>query len=127
MICFAAHMIVSVFVLVRILIKTLLLVKASQMLISFSAYTNTKEVFNLNRNKRLAYFSGMKGLSCLGIIAVHSVLSRLWFPVRDPREVESFLASPMASTVNGFFFNVDTFLLISGLLISRTIFRELDR
>lgn len=66
-------------------------------------------------------------MSYFGVISIHSLLTRLWFPLRDPRDAENFLKSPLAPLVNGFFFNVDTFLLISGLLITITILKELEK
>lgn len=105
-------------------------VEANKLLISFSAYTNTKELFDTSRSESadaVGYLSGMKGLSYFGIIVIHSVLSRLWFPLRDPRDAEYFLDSFLAPLINGFFHNVDTFLLITGILITKTILKDLDK
>jgi peptidoglycan/LPS O-acetylase OafA/YrhL len=88
------------------------------------------ELFDTNRSDSAAafgYLTGIKSLSYFGIIFIHSVSSRLFFPLRDPKEAENFLQSPMASFVEGLGYNVDTFLLISGLLTTKSMLNEMKR
>lgn len=91
---------------------------------------NISDLFDVNLTesaKHIDYLSGMKALSYLGIIWIHSLLVRMWFPIRDPGEIEIFLNQPMADIVKSYLLNVDTFLLVSGLLITRSILKELDK
>lgn len=104
--------------------------KLCQFFASFSVTTNAKELFDTKRNKsanNVGYLTGIKALSYFGIIFIHSVSSRFWFPLRDQRRTEKFLQSPMAAFVEGFGYNVDTFLLVSGFLITRSMLKEMKR
>lgn len=105
----------------------LVLGEVNQLLIAFSVFTNAKELFSTSRNESaVAYLSGLKALSSIGIVFLHSITCRLLFPLRDPNDAVNFLKSPLASIVNGFYFNVDTFLLISGMLITKSTLKALD-
>lgn len=89
-----------------------------------------KELFDTKQNESattVAYLTGIKALSYFGIILIHSVSSRYWFPLRDPRQAENFLQSPLAPFVEAFGFNVDTFLLVSGVLITKSMLKEMRR
>jgi peptidoglycan/LPS O-acetylase OafA/YrhL len=71
--------------------------------------------------------SGIKAFSYLGIILLHTVTTKLYFPLRDSEEAEKFFNSLADGLINAMFYNVDTFLLISGLLVTRMILKELER
>lgn len=102
--------------------------RLDSLLISFSLYTNVKELFNFSRSANaIGFLSGIKALSYFGIIFLHSISSRLLFPLRNPREAENFLNSHLNSFAIGLYFCVDSFLLISGYLMTKSIFKELDR
>lgn len=111
-------------------IETFSLVETNQLLISFSLYTNIRSVFDTQHRgseKTIKYLSGIKALSYFGIILLHSYTCRIHFPLRDPQTVESLLESSIFVFVSRMSLFVDTFLLISGLLITRTILRERDK
>jgi hypothetical protein len=121
---------VSSFNLVTIFAHFFFTVKPEKFLISFSVVSNTKDLLNFNRNESeeaLSYLSGLKGAAYTGIIMIHTILSRMWFPLRDPREAENFLKSSNAQFFDGLFYHVDTFLLISGFLMTRTVMKELNK
>jgi hypothetical protein len=105
-------------------------VKPKKLLISFSVVSNTKDLFNFNRNESegaLSYLGGLKGAGYAGIIMIHSILNRIWFPSSDPREAEFFFNSLFYQFFDGLFYHVDTFLLISGFLMTRTVMKELNK
>lgn len=102
----------------------------NQLFISFSLYTNLKDVFNTHRHesdKAISYLSGMKALSSFGIILFHTHYCRNFFPLSNLHKFEIYNQSPLFGMIVKFSLFVDTFLLLSGFLITRTILKELNK
>ena len=99
-------------------------------LTAFSIIRNVKALCSWQRvttDVSVDYLSGMKVLSHFGIFLLHSVMMHLSFPSLNPKKVHDLYNSPLVSFVEGLSTIPDTFFVISGLLMTKSILRSLKR
>lgn len=66
-------------------------------------------------------------LSMLSIVTFHSFFHRAMFPLNEPGDYEDFEQSFLGKGIASFNASVDTFFLISGLLVTRTMLRDIEK
>lgn len=101
--------------------------KKSEVDRAFSLYSNVMSLFSMERSsKDIKCLHGLRVLSILGIIFLHTVFFRSLSPNLNYDKFEAFLNTSLASLISSFNIFVDTFFLISAALTTRSILKELD-
>lgn len=98
-------------------------------LLTFSAYTNASNLFNINKTSTsdtIQCLNGIRFLSAISIVLLHANYHRAMFPVQNSTQVSSLEQSFYGRTITGLNVSVDTFFVISGLLVTRSILKDLD-
>lgn len=100
----------------------------SQILISFSLYTNTQKLFvarNAGRKETLDIFNGIRVLSMSWVVLGHVFAQRMKFSaILNLEVIFEWLREPKGLLIYGAFFSVDTFFWISGFLIAYIFLSE---
>ena len=102
----------------------------NQFLLSFSIYTNGSNLIKTTQSKSAAEISclhGIRGLSIISIVFLHSFFFRILTPFRDEKLIKEFLGTKLASTISAGNVSVDSFFVISAMLVTRSMLRELER
>lgn len=101
----------------------------TQILKSFSLLTNVINLFKLSENEAnsISAIHGIRSLSIISIILVHTYWFRVSSPFTDENTRNQFLQTKVSSAVSAAAISVDSFFVLSGALITRSILRELDR
>lgn len=100
--------------------------KPKKEFISFSLYTNTVNLMSLEHsNGAIKCLDGGKVLSTFAIISFHSSYHRKFFPLMDSRMFKDYDDTLSSFITFGFHYQVEVFFVISGLLVSRSILKEL--
>ena len=101
----------------------------TKILTSFSLITNSTTLFKMTENNEnsIGAIHGIRSLSILSIIIVHSYFFRVTSPFLDAKNLKEFLGTKVSTIVSTSTISVDSFFVISGALITRSILRELDR
>lgn len=95
---------------------------------AFSLFSNCTSLFSLDRSsKDIKCLHGLRVLSILGIIFLHTVVFRSLNPNLNYGEFEDFLKTNLASIISSFNIFVDTFFVISAALTARSILKDLDK
>ncbi|CAO1387862.1 unnamed protein product [Diamesa serratosioi] len=103
--------------------------KKSATLSSFSVYSNTIAIFTLepSTTNELKFVHGIRALSIIWIVIGHTYLTFLMVPAVNANSIidwfKNVSSMPMVSGVMG----VDTFFLLSAMLMTLSVFRELDK
>ncbi|CAF0871536.1 unnamed protein product [Brachionus calyciflorus] len=100
----------------------------SQILISISAYTNTKKLFKVNSSKSEDFkcFHAIRVLSLAWVILGHSYIFSLAF-VDNIADIIPVLKRFSFLIVSNAFFSVDSFFFLSGFLTCYTFLKEIER
>lgn len=100
--------------------------KPKKKFISFSLYTNTLNLVSLQQpDGAIKCLDGAKVLSTLAIIVFHTSYHRKFFPLTDSRMFNDYEKTFLSFLTFGCHFLVEAFFVISGLLVSRSILKEL--
>lgn len=103
--------------------------KPKQILIAFSIYTNGRNLFRTDSSERsassVACLDGIKVLSALSVVAFHSSYHRKFFPLADPRQFAEWEETFASFASLGFHCFVESFFVISGALIARSVLKDL--
>lgn len=103
-------------------------VKCNQLLLAFSLLINVKKLFNLDENETfISCINGIRSLSIMSIILLHSYSFRTLSPFMDENVFSDFLNTRMASSISAINISVDSFFVMSGALVTRSILQDLDR
>lgn len=102
--------------------------KPNQFLFSFSLIKNTSSLFNVNecRDDEIKCLNGIRALSSFSIVFLHVFYHRAMFPIQHPEMISEFNESYFGRLVNGISFSVDTFFVMSGLLVTKAVLADLD-
>jgi peptidoglycan/LPS O-acetylase OafA/YrhL len=104
-------------------------VQQNEFIVSFSFYTNGKNYFCLEQKKStevITCLNGIRALSILAIIFLHSFFYRIVTPFLDEKYCNEWLKTNFAATVLTLNIFVDTFFVMSGLLMTKSMLKELD-
>lgn len=100
--------------------------KPKKKFIIFSCYTNGLNLMSLTQsNDAIKCVDGIKVLSTLAIIGFHSSYHRKFFPLSDSQMFNDWEDTFLSFVTFGCHFFVESFFVISGLLIARSILKEL--
>lgn len=97
-------------------------------LLSFSLYSNAKKIFRENNNRptnEIKCLHGIRVLSTFSIILLHTYFYRIKTFEEDPVYIE-WMKTKWAFTVAAISISVDSFLVISAAMTTRTMLNELD-
>ena len=97
---------------------------------AFSIFKNFKNLCNLQREKsqeNTKYLSGIKVLSYFGIFVIHSISTKINFPLQNPFDADNFIKSKLGLAILKFADCLDIFFLISGLVLTKSILKDLNR
>lgn len=103
--------------------------KRSQFLMSFSVIKNASNLFNVNKSQStdtIEFLDCIRFISSAGIVFIHTHFYRALFPVQHPEETAKFLTNTYGRFVNLFTTFVDTFFVLSGMLLTRSLLKSLD-
>ena len=105
-------------------------VDPNELLISFSAYTNGNQLFDVTKNKSpnsINCLMGLRSMSLMWIIFGHRFSNQQSFPMTNPvavRQHYSHIYSVIFSSHN---IAVDTFFVMGGLLLTISTLKALDK
>lgn len=93
------------------------------------AFSVKKHLANMTATTKddISCLHSIRVLSMLSIVTFHSFFHRAMFPLTQPVEYEIFEQSFLGKSIASFNISVDTFLLISGLLVIRTMLRDIEK
>lgn len=101
---------------------------SNQVLKVFSLLTNCKTLFNLNveAGNSIGSIHGIRSISIFSIILVHTYFFRVNSPFMDGNVFDKFLQTKFSSIVSALAIAVDSFFVISGALITRSLLKDLN-
>lgn len=111
-----------------IIIRKRLSEKPNQNFIVFSLYTNGQNLFKKNSGPSLNVvecLDGIKVMSTIAIIAFHSSYHKKFYPLTDSRQLSEWENSLTSFITFGCHYFVESFFVISGLLVSKAILKDL--
>lgn len=100
--------------------------KPEEILVAFSITKNVKFLLNTKGDKSqevFKYLRGLRGVSYLLILLLHTIFFRLMFPSRNSHNQNMFLEILTATLP----IHVDTFLFVSGFLVAINFLKRLER
>ncbi|XP_031623576.1 nose resistant to fluoxetine protein 6-like [Contarinia nasturtii] len=104
--------------------------KKSQVLLAFSFYTNGKKLFSLNEentSETIQCLHGIRVLSTQWVVLCHTYALYLVMPIQNRVVHDAFLSKYSNMMIVSGFVAVDTFFVLSGLLVSIGILKHLEK
>lgn len=99
----------------------------NQFLMSFSLTENIEKLFRSEQSlDEIGCIHGIRVVSILSIFLHHAYVLRIEFPMQNPEEKARFLSGWYGSTITQLSNAVDSFFVISGLLTTRAVFKDLE-
>ncbi|CAH0406839.1 unnamed protein product [Chilo suppressalis] len=100
--------------------------EASKLYTSFSVYTNSRKFFTFRPNPNaLTCLDGIRSIAMIWVIVGHTFSTQLSLPLANPLHMFDFLTSFTSLWITGANITVDTFFVISGLLLVYTVASKL--
>lgn len=99
-------------------------------LCTFSCYSNCKAIFTTktSKAKEIVFIHGIRSLSMIWIVIGHTYLITFWLaPSLNSHSMIEWIGDLTSMVVHVGFLGVDTFFLLSSLLLTLSVFRELDK
>uniref|UniRef100_A0A336KNE1 CSON012115 protein n=1 Tax=Culicoides sonorensis TaxID=179676 RepID=A0A336KNE1_CULSO len=96
----------------------------------FSAYRNGRKIFTCNTYKSpeiLHCINGIRVLSLIWIVFAHSYMTYVMNPLLNKAELKDWLKSMYSCIILGGSVAVDSFFLLSGVLVCWVILKDLNR
>lgn len=98
-------------------------------LAAFSVYTNGGKIFKCNRNKSINVMdclNGIRVLSILWVVYGHTYFTQKKIPMMNSLVLADWVEKESSMIVLGATVSVDSFFLLSGLLVAWTMLKHLD-
>ncbi|XP_055304070.1 nose resistant to fluoxetine protein 6-like isoform X2 [Sitodiplosis mosellana] len=102
----------------------------SQALLAFSFYTNGMKLFSYKKTKSpdmMHCVHGIRAISTQWVVLGHTYLMYLLLPIRNMADYPSFLAKYKNMFIVSAPISVDTFFVLSGLLVSINMLKHLEK
>jgi peptidoglycan/LPS O-acetylase OafA/YrhL len=90
-----------------------------------SIFENLKTVWQTRPDAKSNYLSGIKAVCYLNIFTNHFILVNSFFPSQNPRKIAELMNSTWLPTLFRLMDNVDTFIFISGMLLTRSVLKDI--
>jgi len=103
--------------------------KRSELWSSFSLYSNVSSLINMTRSSTSGHIDcldGFRAIVAVFVVLGHSVANRIRYPVKDPQQISILVGTSNEYNFNGLSAFVDLFFLMSALLVTISIFKDLD-
>ncbi|CRK90553.1 CLUMA_CG004257, isoform A, partial [Clunio marinus] len=105
-------------------------IESVKILSSFSIISNYKTIISLKPSSKneMVFLHGLRSISMLWIVIVHTYMITYWLlPAINTHAIIDWLGNISSMIVLSGGIGVDTFFLLSALLMTLSVFRELDR
>lgn len=99
-------------------------------LCAFSCYSNSKAIMTMkpSSSKEMLFLHGIRSLSMLSIVIGHTYMITYWLaPAMNSHALIDWIGDVSSMLVLVGFMGVDTFFMLSSLLMTLSVFRELDK
>lgn len=100
------------------------------LLCSFSLYSNVHKILSLepSSSREILFLNGIRSISMLSIVLGHTYMICFWLsPTLNSHAMLDWLTNGSSMFVLAGFEGVDTFFMITAILLTLSIFKELDR
>lgn len=97
---------------------------------AFSAYSNSKVIMTMKPllPNELIFLHGIRSIAIIWVVYGHTYGLSFWaVPLINPDAMLDSIKSMFAMILYSGFLGVDTFFMLSSLLLSLSVFRELDK
>jgi peptidoglycan/LPS O-acetylase OafA/YrhL len=101
-----------------------------KLLTSFSIYSNSKAIMTMkpSSSKEMLFLHGIRSLSIIWIVICHTYMITYWLvPTMNSHAMLDWLGNFSSMFFMTGFMGVDTFFMMSALLMTLSVFRELDK
>jgi peptidoglycan/LPS O-acetylase OafA/YrhL len=105
-------------------------VEKKPILCSFSIYSNSKAIMSMkpSSSKEMLFLHGIRSLSMIWIVICHTYMITYWYvPAINSHSLIDWLGNFSSMFLFSGFMGVDTFFMLSALLMTLSVFRELDK
>lgn len=103
--------------------------KVNPALNAFSIYTNSKSILTMKplMQKEITFLHGIRSFAIIWIVWGHAFSLNFWMgPLMNAKELLDQSSRPVAMIIFGGYLGVDIFLVLSALLMSLSVFKELE-
>lgn len=104
--------------------------KVNPVLNAFSIYTNSKIILTMKplMQKEMMFLHGIRSIAIIWIVWGHAFSIDFWMaPLMNAKGLLDQSGHPVAMVMFAGYLGVDTFLVLSSLLMSMSVFRELEQ
>lgn len=99
------------------------------LLCSFSAYSNSKIIMKMKplSSKEMVFLHGIRALAIMWVVSCHTYMTFWMLPAVNAFEFAVWIRKYSAMLILSGYMGVDTFFLLSAMLLTLSVFHELDR
>jgi peptidoglycan/LPS O-acetylase OafA/YrhL len=103
--------------------------KKKEILCIFSIYSNSKAIMAMKSfsPKEMIFLHGIRALAIIWIVIGHTHILYWLMPVINNNDFFQWITKYSTMTIYGGYNGVDTFFFLSAMLLSLSIFHELDK
>jgi len=103
--------------------------KKTQLFTTFSIYSNSKMIMTMkaSSSKEMLFLHGIRSLTIIWIVICHTYTTFWQVPVYNRQYYFDWIKSISAMFILSGVMGVDTFFLMSSMLLTMSVFRELDK
>lgn len=101
----------------------------TQLFTSFSIYSNSKMIMTMkaSSSKEMLFLHGIRALTIIWIVICHTYTTFWQVPVYNGQYYFEWIKNISAMFILSGVMGVDTFFLMSSMLLTMSVFRELDK
>ncbi|GLV32862.1 uncharacterized protein CBL_00431 [Carabus blaptoides fortunei] len=98
----------------------------NEALLVFSAYSNSKVIFSSDGTSQLDCLNGVRSLSIIWVVLGHRYFHTMYIPIVNGLDVLDWLQTIPSTIIVGGTVSVDSFFMVSGLLVSYLFFKTMS-